>query len=237
MKKLLINLAIILLATTISSAQGGGIRAKVIDSDGEPIPFASVVLKTDKVIEGQITNDNGWFHFKGIASGIYSIEISFIGFATRKINEINVNDGSLSFLDDITIGKSIISIGDVIISTKLLDPSDPSAIKMSSKIIDRLPDNKTMGGIISAISTDIQVTEDKKDIVVRGSRPGNSAFYIDGIRSESMSAISGSNIKSLTVYSGGIPASYGDITGGVVVVETKGYFDYYYKWRAAQRNK
>lgn len=31
-----------------------------------------------------------------------------------------------------------------------------------------------------------------------------------------------SNIK---VYTGGIPARYGDVTGGVVAVETKGYFD------------
>jgi hypothetical protein len=30
----------------------------------------------------------------------------------------------------------------------------------------------------------------------------------------------------MTVYAGGIPARYGDFTGGVIVVETMGYFDW-----------
>jgi hypothetical protein len=29
----------------------------------------------------------------------------------------------------------------------------------------------------------------------------------------------------MRVYSGGIPAKYGDCSGGVIVIETKSYFD------------
>jgi hypothetical protein len=29
----------------------------------------------------------------------------------------------------------------------------------------------------------------------------------------------------MVIYTGGIPAKYGDTMGGVVVLETKGYFD------------
>ncbi len=241
MKKLLINLAVALLATTISLAQGGGIRAKVIDTNGDPLPFASVVLKTDKVIEGQVTNIDGWFHFKGVTSGIYNVEISSMGFQTTRVNNINVNEGAINFLNNIKLKKKTNNLIQIDIisesATKMVDPSDPSAKKMDSKIIESLPNNRTMAGIMSTISPDIQVTKDKKDIVVRGSRPGNSAFYIDGVKSESMSAISGSNIKSLTAYSGGIPAAYGDLTGGVVIIETKGYFDLFYRWRAEQSKK
>jgi hypothetical protein len=31
------------------------------------------------------------------------------------------------------------------------------------------------------------------------------------------------------VYSGGLPAKYGDTMGGVIVVETKSFFDMYYE--------
>jgi hypothetical protein len=34
------------------------------------------------------------------------------------------------------------------------------------------------------------------------------------------------------VYTGGLPAKYGDTLGGVVVMETKGYFDLYRQWEA-----
>jgi hypothetical protein len=38
--------------------------------------------------------------------------------------------------------------------------------------------------------------------------------------------IPGRAIGSIIAYSGGIPAKYGDFTGGVVVIETKSYFDW-----------
>ena len=38
--------------------------------------------------------------------------------------------------------------------------------------------------------------------------------------------IPGIAVGSVKVYTGGIPAAYGDVTGGVIVVETKSYFDY-----------
>jgi outer membrane receptor protein involved in Fe transport len=34
-------------------------------------------------------------------------------------------------------------------------------------------------------------------------------------------------MASVSIYTGGLPAKYGDTTGGVVAVETKTYFDFY----------
>ena len=48
------------------------------------------------------------------------------------------------------------------------------------------------------------------------------------------SGISGSTIKSIQFFYGGIPAKYGDLTGGCIVIETKSYTDYYYQWLSEQ---
>lgn len=61
---------------------------------------------------------------------------------------------------------------------------------------------------------------------IRGGRSDANAFYIDGIRVRE-SQIPNSTIGSVTVISGGIPANYGDVTGGVFLIETRnGGFSY-----------
>jgi outer membrane receptor protein involved in Fe transport len=63
-------------------------------------------------------------------------------------------------------------------------------------------------------------------MVVRGSRPGSSSVYIDGMKvSDEMSTLPSLGIGSMEIYTGGIPAKYGDVTGGVIMMTTKSYFD------------
>jgi len=42
-------------------------------------------------------------------------------------------------------------------------------------------------------------------------------------------------IGNMTVYTGGVPAKYGDFTGGVVVIESKSYSDYVIEKRIRSR--
>jgi outer membrane receptor protein involved in Fe transport len=58
----------------------------------------------------------------------------------------------------------------------------------------------------------------------RGSRTENMVSFIDGIKvSGAVPRVPPSAISSVSVYTGGLPARYGDVTGGVVVIETKTY--------------
>jgi hypothetical protein len=38
----------------------------------------------------------------------------------------------------------------------------------------------------------------------------------------------------MQLYTGGLPAKYGDTLGGVVVMESKSYFDLYRAWQSEQ---
>ena len=82
----------------------GTISGKVKgDKDQNALEFASVSLsdaKTNKIIEGTITDAKGRFYFKGINIGKYNIEINFIGFqkkiltieTSKKKPDIKVNN-------------------------------------------------------------------------------------------------------------------------------------------------
>ena len=50
-------------------------------------------------------------------------------------------------------------------------------------------------------------------------------FSSSGVKSiTSKIGIPGQAIGSIKVYTSGVPASYGDVSGGIIVMETKSYF-------------
>ena len=226
----------LLVISSAAFSQLGSIRAKVVDEDGKPVYMANVTLKTDKIVDGQTTDFDGWFHFKALTPGYYNVEVSFIGYHTNQIQKINVTSGRITFLETIVLKSEAIIIdgGPTIYADKMIDP-EAQGIKLSAKTIETLPNKRDVGSILRATSSAVQLSSDKKHILVRGSRPTASSYYIDGVKMDDMgSGISGSTIKSIQFFYGGIPAKYGDLTGGCIVIETKSYTDYYYQWLSEQ---
>ena len=68
------------------------LTGKIVDkNDMTPLEYATVALYSQsprKLITGVITNTNGVFSFDKIKRGTYSIEISFIGYEPKKIENI-----------------------------------------------------------------------------------------------------------------------------------------------------
>lgn len=70
------------------------------------VEFANVALidpSTKKPINGSVADDKGKFSITGVSAGTYTIEISFIGFETKRIENLKVTD------KNIDIGSYIIS--------------------------------------------------------------------------------------------------------------------------------
>ena len=65
--------------------------------------------------------------------------------------------------------------------------------------------------------------QDEGDAVnMRGSRSDATEYYIDGIKVRGALGVPASGIEQITVVTGGVPAKYGDATGGIISVTTKG---------------
>ena len=86
-----------------------------------------------------------------------------------------------------------------------------------------------------AISYTSDIQESNNQMIVRGSRPGSSSVYVDGMKvSDETTSLPSMSIGSVEIYTGGIPAKYGDVTGGVVMMTMKGYFDILNERRASE---
>jgi hypothetical protein len=59
-------------------------------------------------------------------------------------------------------------------------------------------------------------------------------YIVDGVKCSDVFNVPSVAISKMMVFTGGLPAKYGDTMGGAIVVETKGYFELYRSWLAAQ---
>ena len=65
--------------------------------------------------------------------------------------------------------------------------------------------------------------EEGGELFVRGSRSDATQYVIDGVKTKGNFRIPKNAIKEITVITGGVPAMFGDATGGVIIITTKGY--------------
>ena len=78
-------------------------------------------------------------------------------------------------------------------------------------------------GALESMSSDVVATNDG-EVHFRGSRGDASGYFVDGVRTLKAARVPGLCIENISVFPGGVPAMYGDLTSGVVIVTTKGYF-------------
>ncbi len=169
--------------------QNGTFSGTVIDKvTQKPIEFVSIVLMgTDN---GAITDSLGNFNISNIVPKTYEIEISYIGFETKRLfnvvitsgNEYNTNielDPSSEALDEVVVKASKRNVYVTTVESPLsiqkltLEEikSNPGGNFDISKAIQVLPG---VGGGVGGGGF-------RNDIIIRGGAPNENVFYLDGI--------------------------------------------------------
>jgi len=232
MKNIVFIVLLVLIASlgNLFAQDNATIRGRVLDENGESLPGANIITEVYGNIKGTTTDMDGYFVLKPLPGGKYNITISFIGYANYTLKGIELSNEQIYFTKTIQMSNDSRLPTVTIAERKPIDP-DQTITKMSIKSADlkNMPTGGSITGILRAISSDIQISKDNK-IILRGSRPGNSITIVDDVKSIGDVSVPSLAIGSVTVYSGGVPAKYGDFTGGVVLIQTKSFFDYYYEY-------
>jgi hypothetical protein len=106
---------------------------------------------------------------------------------------------------------------------KLALNSTPS-VSMSAKDVAKSASKFSIPDMLSAMTSEVKKNENG-ELMFKGSRAGDMLYLVDGIKTRSIGPMPSCAINSMTIYTGGLPAKYGDTMGGVIVLETKSYFD------------
>jgi hypothetical protein len=229
MKNVKITLAIaILLLTGAVFAQHGTIEGLVTDPDGNPLEFSNVYVESGISQTGTMTDSRGIFKLKPLTPGLYNIKISQMGMQTKILTGIRVRRDQITRLGEIILTTNIeILDGAVVVATreKLIDPENTSKMPFNRDALQKLPVSTSAVDMAASLSTEISKDENNQ-MIIRGARPGTSSVYIDGVKvNDDSSGVPRLAIGDMEVYTGGVPAKYGDFTGGVVIMRTVSYFD------------
>lgn len=226
-----IGLILLVMIGLSSLAQGyGEIRGIIKDNELLPVPFATVkILQGNELVGGAQTDDEGRYHYKPLNPGNYELVVMEPGHQTQRVNKINVSPNEATYVD---VKLLINSLGTIEVIAPPIDYTKTgvdktmfSMVSIDSKELSQLAGYSSgdVKNALEMISSDVVSTGDG-EVHFRGSRGDANGFFVDGVRTLRAATVPGLSIENLTVFNGGVPASYGDITSGVVVITTKSYF-------------
>ncbi len=230
----LITLAIFAIGLGAFAQTSGTIKGRIHDENGETMPgaYASIMIgETETKVAADM---DGNFVIKPVNSGTYILTIDYIGYEPRKY-QVEVKTDQITMLNDLAFSSEATDLTGITVKTKMIDPEETSLITLSAKQIKNSPKLRDQAGLIASMDSGISQGADG-ELYFRGSRSDGVVQFIDGVkRTGTMSSLPGVAIGRVSVYTGGIPAKYGDTTSGVIVMETKSYFDLYNERKAGLR--
>lgn len=219
--------AIVCSALSLNAQVGAGtLQGTIKDKkSNEPVPFASIVVDNmgARVAGGQSDFD-GNYKISPIDPGTYDVTVSIIGYQPMKITGVIVNSNKITFQDfALNSGVELEKVEVVRYKVPLID-KDGGA---TGQTVTRDQIAKMPARSATSIATTVagaSTAGTGGGVSIRGARASNTYYYIDGVKVPAGAGIGlpKSAIEEVQVITGGVPASYGDVTGGLINITTRG---------------
>ena len=224
MRRIFTAFLLTMLTVGLVSAQTGqtNLTGKVIDDVGDPVISGNVTLYKDGVlVTGVLTDFDGNYNFANIDPGNYTVEASYVGYQTQRVEGVVIFAGKSNVLDfEMSTGVNLDEVVVVDYKVPLIEQDNTTrgGVKTGEEIRN-LPTKNI--NALAATTAGLSSQDEGRAINIRGSRSGATNYFIDGIR------VSGplppeTEIDQLQVITGGFPAQIGDLTGGGISITSKG---------------
>lgn len=224
----------------LSQAQKGRISGKVLSArTGEALIGASVTLTPGN--KSAQTDQNGFFAFSGLAKGTYSLSSSYVGYKSKSLPDISLNEDEALSVDIVLdragdLGAVVVkSTGGLnrpreSVSSLLIAQKNSASVSdgVSAEAIRRTPDRNS-GDVLRRVPG-ASLQEDRF-AVIRGLNDRYNAAFINGAPLPSSESdrkafafdIFPSNmLDNLIIYKTATPDMPAEFAGGQIVINTKG---------------
>lgn len=205
------------------------------DTDKSPLSYTTVRIESEAL--WAITDDNGHFSVSSVKGGWQTVVISSLGYKTRSMRILVSRDTDMK---TIRLKPDNLLLGEVEVTAQRRAGGNTTSYVMSRNTLDHqqmlnvtdiaslLPGGKTVN---STLTDDNQLNL-RSGASERGNADFGTAIEVDGIRldnnglmdnvrSASTRSLSSSNVESVEVISGVPSVEYGDISNGIVKVNTR----------------
>ncbi|MEX2604029.1 MAG: TonB-dependent receptor [Gracilimonas sp.] len=225
--KTLLLLVIVLIGTTaVISAQNGTLSGVVTDKDdGSPLIGVNVIIRGTSF--GSATNLDGEYTINNIRPGDYSVEFRYIGYERLLLTGINIKAGETTEIN-IEMGEQAITSDEevtVIGEKPIFDVEQSStSTRVSREQIEAAPVRK----IEDVVGNTAGVFKDPTGLYIRGGRANETGYVVDGVSAQDPLAGTGFGLdlgtnaySNVEVTTGGVDVEHGNLTSGVVTVQTR----------------
>lgn len=230
------RLATLVFFTVIVQAFSQGvIRGKVTNPiNNEPVSFANIlILGTDL---GAVSDEDGMYQISDVTPGLYNIRVSFVGFKTATVFEVQVTLAKPVQLD-FQLLEDASDLSEVVVSSEFSRSEETplSVRKLNASEIERYPGgNRDISRVIQALPGVASTPSFRNDILIRGGAPNENKFYVDEIEVPVINHFStqGSSggpvgilnvnlIKNVDLIAGGFPANRMDAMSSFFEIQLK----------------
>jgi len=231
--KLQFFLFFLLVAVTLSLAQNSRVSGKIAGlirdkNSGEAL--AGVNVQVEGTFFGAATDQDGYYQILNVPTGTYSVTITYIGYAVKKVNSVKIQPEYTTTVNaEMTAELIEGEVIEVTAEKPVIQKDVTASIKeITSEEIRHSPVsnfNQVITQQIGAIETGR--SRNSGGIHIRGGRNNEIVYYVDGVNSnDPFVGTAGVNldnnaIEQINILSGGFNAEYGESMSGIVQIVTK----------------
>lgn len=217
-RKLLPSLAVLLLmcSSAFSQSDAGKLKGKITDETGAPLEFATIKVVENGVVKGGANADeNGEYSISPLTPGTYTIKATYAG-NTVEIPNITIIALKTSEVN-VTIQQGVELQTLVIRETIPIDQTTTGGTLTGDDVQQiGIRDVNTLAAIVPGVYQ----SDDGGSLSMRGGRDNATTYYVDGVKVRGLTGLPQKSIGQLTVITGGTPAEYGDMIGGIISITT-----------------
>jgi hypothetical protein len=199
------------------------ILGTVTDKKKEPLVNASVQVKQGGILKGGVVTDfDGNYSVKPLEPGSYEVVISTVGYATTTIKGVVVSPKTKTEVNaTLESATSELKVVEITYKKKLVDKYRDHTVLTSAEIKQK-PTTQTAD--LVALTPGIYQSRRGAGVNSDGGRSTGNIYIIDGVQVQGTIGIDMAQgaTEQLEVIASGIPANYGDVSGAVINITTKG---------------
>lgn len=201
------------------SGISGKIQGSVVDADTkEPLPYVNVIIQETEM--GTATDEDGYFYILNVAPGTYTIEVSCVGYQTKRIENVVVEFNRTARLE-VELTQTPIEISPVTVTSKM--PAVKKDYVGATYIVRKteLP-HLPLDYTAELVSFQAGVAHSDTAIHVRGGRATEVQYMIDNVpivdpqTGDLAINISKGIVDEIIFLPGGFDAEYGRAMSGVI---------------------
>ncbi|MCB0733072.1 MAG: TonB-dependent receptor [Flavobacteriales bacterium] len=209
-----------------SQSNFGEIRGKIVDGKTKsPLDYVDIIVRKDGIGKGGgFSDESGNYNIKALEPGEYSVTASYLGYQSREFTGVIVTGNNITYLN-IELAPQGADGGEVLKTATVsryrtnLVEKDKNQKSFTDKDLVKLP-TRSIGALASTSSA--ANTDRNGNVSFLGQRTDATRVFIDGVAVIGSSSLPQQAQSQVDIIQSGIPAQFGDFTGGAISITTKG---------------